>query len=187
MTATPDQDGDQDLLDRIIAVLVRHGVDFIAIGGWAVRAQRYELGRVTYDVDVAPEGSHENRQRLSMALDELDAKVRFGDESLPFSHDADSLSRSAMWNLRCQHGDFDIFFEPTGIDGGYDELAQGARLVALTVDEETIVVRCADLVDIVRSKEATGRFKDREDLAVLMPQLGEHEIDEHGHDDGLTL
>lgn len=136
-----------------------------------MRAQRYELGRVTYDVDVTPERSHENRRRLSDALDELDAEVRFADETLPFSHDAESLARAAVWNLRCRHGDFDVCFEPAGIDGGYDELVHSAHTVAIEVDGETVPVRCADLADIVRSKETADRFKDREDLAVLVQQL----------------
>ena len=51
MVAAPPG-GEQDPLARIVVALVQHEVDFIAIGGWAVRAQRYDLGRVTYDVDV---------------------------------------------------------------------------------------------------------------------------------------
>ena len=161
MVAAPPSGGEQDPLDRIVVALVRHEVDFIAIGGWAVRAQRYDLGRVTYDVDVTPERSRENLQRLSEALDELGAEVRFGDETLPFSHDAESLARAAVWNLSCHHGDFDVCFEPSGIEGGYDELADAAHTVAIEVDEETVPVRCADLADIVRSKETADRFKDR--------------------------
>lgn len=120
--AEPPSGTQQDPLDRIVVVLVQHDVDFIAIGGWAVQAQQYDLGRVTYDVDVTPEASRENLQRLSAALNELGAEVRHEDETLPFSHDGESLGRAAVWNLSCRHGDFDICLEPTGIDGGYDEL-----------------------------------------------------------------
>ncbi len=82
MISAPPSGAEQDPL---VVALARHGVDFIAIGGWAVRAQRYDLGRVTYDVDVTPERSRENLQRLSEALDDLGAEVRFGDETLAFS------------------------------------------------------------------------------------------------------
>ena len=187
MVAAPPSGAEQDPLDRIVVALVRHEVDFIAIGGWAVRAQRYDLGRVTYDVDVTPEGSRENLQRLSEALDELGAEVRFGDETLAFSHDAESLARAAVWNLSCCHGDFDVCFEPSGIEGGYDELAHAAHTVAIEVDEETVPVRCADLADIVRSKETADRFKDREDLAVLVQQLEGNEAYRRGYDGGLGL
>ena len=63
--AEPPSGTQQDSLDRIVVALVQHDVDFIAIGGWAVQAQQYDLGRVTYDVDVTPEASRENLQRLS--------------------------------------------------------------------------------------------------------------------------
>ena len=169
--AAPATGREQDPLDRIAAVLVHHRVDFVAIGGWAVQAQQYDLGRVTYDVDVTPEASRENLQRLSGALDELGAQVRFGDETVPFSHDGESLARAAVWNLSCCHGNFDICLEPAGIDGGYDELSRTAHTVAIEVDDEVVPVRCADLADIVRSKEAADRTKDSEDLAVLVPQL----------------
>ena len=169
--AEPPSGTQQDPLDRIVVVLVHHNVDFIAIGGWAVQAQQYDLGRVTYDVDVTPEASRENLQRLSEALNELGAEVRHEDETLPFSHDGESLGRAAVWNLSCRHGDFDICLEPTGIDGGYDELSRSAHTVAIEVGDETVPVRCADLADIVRSKQTANRFKDRQDLAVLVPQL----------------
>ncbi|MDE0655543.1 MAG: hypothetical protein OXH58_03135 [Acidimicrobiaceae bacterium] len=169
--AEPPSGAQQDPLDRIVVVLVHHNVDFIAIGGWAVQAQQYDLGRVTYDIDVTPEGSRENLQRLSAALNELGAEVRHEDETLPFSHDGESLGRAAVWNLSCRHGDFDICLEPTGIDGGYDELSRSAHTVAIEVGDETVPVRCADLADIVRSKQTANRFKDRQDLAVLVPQL----------------
>ena len=50
---TPDPASERDAnLDRIPAALVRRGVDFIAIGGWAVQAQRLDLGYATRDVDL---------------------------------------------------------------------------------------------------------------------------------------
>lgn len=174
---------EQDPLDRIVVVLVHHRVDFVAIGGWAVQAQQYDLGRVTYDVDVTPEASRDNLQRLSEALDELGAQVRFGDETVPFSHDGESLARAAVWNLSCRHGDFDICLEPAGIDGGYDELSRTAHTVAIEVDDEVVPVRCADLADIVRSKEAADRTKDSEDLAVLVPQLQHNQTLSSSRDD----
>ena len=179
--AEPPSGEEQDSLDRIVVVLVQHDVDFIAIGGWAVQAQQYDLGRVTYDIDVAPERSRENLQRLSEALNDLGAEVRYGDQTLPFAHDGESLARAAVWNLSCRHGDFDICLAPIGIQGGYDELSRTAHTVAIEVGDEVVPVRCAHLADIVRSKQTADRFKDREDLAVLVPQLQ----DNHPHLSGL--
>lgn len=170
----------QDPLARIPATLTRHGVEFVAIDGWAVQAQRYSLGRLTRDVDFTPAKTRENLHRLSQALKDLGAEVRFGDESLPFFHDADSLRGGAIWNLRCDDGDFDLCFEPAGFDRGYDELAAAAHTVLVEIDGEVFPVRCADLADIVRSKEAADRAEDQRDLEVLVPQLEERESRRRG-------
>ena len=90
---------------------------------------------------------------------------------LPFLRDAESLARSAIWNLCRRHGDFDVCVEPASIAGSYDELVHAAHTMAIEVDRDTVSVRGADLADIVRSKETADRFKGCEDLAVLVRQL----------------
>lgn len=171
--APPTSPSDSDL-DRIPAALVRRGVQFVVIGGWAVEAQRFDLGYLSEDVDFTPSRDPENLQRLSEALTDLGATVRAGNASFPFSHDAQSLARSAVWNLRCDHGDFDVCFEPDGVDG-YAELARSAHTVLVEVDGETLPVRCADLAHIVRSKQAADRPKDRRVMALLVSQLEERD------------
>ena len=66
-------------------------------------------------------------------------------------------------------------------------MSHAAHTVAIEVDDETVPVRCADLADIVRSKETADRFKDREDLAVLVQQLEGIETHRLGYDGGLGL
>ena len=163
-------------LARIPVALARRGVEFIAIGGWAVQAQRLDFG-LTKDVDFTPAPDPENLQRLSAALEDLDAQLRSGDESFPFSHDAEFLARMSVLNLTCDYGNFDLCAQPSGIDGGYEELAQRAHTVLLVVDGETTQVRCADLADIVRSKQAADRPKDRDVLALLVAQLEDRDVD----------
>ena len=158
-------------LARIPAALSRRGVEFIAIGGWAVQAQRLDLGYLSKDVDFTPAPDPENQHRLSAALEDLAAHVRSGDESFPFSHDAESLARVSVLNLTCDYGNFDVCAQPAGIAGGYDELAQRAHTVLISVDGDTFPVRCADLSDIVRSKQAANRPKDREAMELLVAQL----------------
>ena len=82
--------------------------------------------------------------------------------SLPFSHDADSLAAVQTWNLTTKYGDLDITALPTGTQG-YDDL----RRDALTISLRGVEVQLASLADIVRSKEAAGRDKDRRALPVL--------------------
>ena len=145
----------------ILAVLHEHQVEFVTIGGFAAVAQGSPIP--TNDVDVVPSTQRDNLTRLSAALVELDAQVRAaGIEPLPFSHDADSLAAGQIWNLTTRYGDLDITFRPSGTQG-YDDL----RRDAITVVLRGVAVRLASLADIVRSKEAAGRDKDRRALPVL--------------------
>lgn len=147
--------------DAILRVLLRHAVDFVLIGGYAAIALGSPLP--TQDVDVVPLTSPENYGRLSAALTELGAKVRaVGVEPQPFGHDAQSLADVSIWNLTTRYGDLDITVTPSGTRG-YDDL----RRDAVTVELHGMPVVIASLADIVRSKEAAGRDKDRRALPVL--------------------
>lgn len=146
----------------IIEVLSRHGVSFIVIGGFAAGMQGSPV--LTTDVDVVPAIGRDNWTRLSAALTELDARVRAAelDEPLPFGHDADSLAASGVWTLTTKFGDLDITQMPSGT-GGYDDLKRDA----LEIELSGVRICIASLADIVRSKEAAGRDKDRIALPVL--------------------
>jgi hypothetical protein len=151
----------------ILEVLTRHRVDFILIGGFAGVVHGSPL--LTHDVDVVPEGEGSNLARLSGALTELEAKVRNGDEApLPFRHDATSLAGAVFWNLSTRFGDLDITFSPSGTDG-YRDLHRGS----IRVNVSHIKVEVAALADIIRSKEAAGRDKDRRALPILRELLAE--------------
>ena len=145
----------------IIGALARHGVRCIFIGGAAAFFQGSPIP--TTDVDIVPASGHDNFARLSAALTDLDAKVRTqGTDPLPFAHDADSLAAVNIWNLTTKYGDLDITVIPSGTQG-YDDLVKDSIEVTIAGN----VVRLASLADIVRSKEAAGRDKDRRALPVL--------------------
>ncbi len=157
----PDFDG-----PAILEVLTRNGVDCVLIGGFGATVHGSPL--LTNDVDVVPDPDASNLARLSIALYELDAKVRAAelDEPLPFHHDATSLAAGRIWNLTTRFGDLDITFVPSGTTG-FADLTRDAATVVLRGTE----VRLASLADIVRSKEAAGRDKDRRALPVLRELL----------------
>jgi hypothetical protein len=151
--------------EQILAVLQRHGVDCVVIGGLAAFLQGSPFP--TVDVDVTPQRERENLGRLSAALRELDARIRAeGVDPLPFSHDADSLARADIWNLTTRYGDLDITFTPAGTQG-YEDLVRDAVEIELRGTR----VLLASLADIVRSKGAAGRDKDRRALPVLRELL----------------
>lgn len=119
---------------------------------------------MTTDVDVVPEASRGNIGRLSDALRALGARVwtESEPEGLVFGHNADSLAGVRVWNLVTDHGRLDVTFEPSGTRG-YDDLVRDAvHLTILGVE-----VDVASLADVIRSKEAAGRERDRLVLPVL--------------------
>jgi hypothetical protein len=145
----------------IVDVLVRHGVEFVVIGGFAAALQGSPF--LTYDVDVTPKIESDNYVRLSAALTELNAKVRAdGIDPLAFSHTGESLADVAIWNLRTKFGDLDISATPSGTRGYSDR-----RRDALVVRIRSVEFAIASIADIVRSKDAAGRNRDRLVLPVL--------------------
>jgi hypothetical protein len=146
--------------DRILEVLIRHQVDFVVIGGLAALAHGSNLP--TQDVDITPDRATSNLAQLSDALVELKAEVRFGDESVPFAYDAESLAGAGVWNLRTSFGELDISMVPSGTDG-YVDLVRDAVPTSIL----GIVVPVASLADVIRSKQAANRPKDQRALPVL--------------------
>lgn len=151
--------------DEILAVLWHHQVASVVIGGLAAFLQGSPMP--TGDVDITPQRAPENFARLAAALTELDARVRAeGRDPMPFAHDADSLAAAEVWNLTTKHGDLDISLTPAGTRG-YEDL----RRDAVRVEIRGVPVLLASLADIVRSKDAAGRDKDRRALPVLRELL----------------
>lgn len=154
--------------ERILASLSRHGVEFVLIGGVAAALNGSPLA--TVDVDVTPRRTRDNLARLSAALDELGARIRTADapEGLPFAHDRTSLAGAEICSLTTSAGDLDVTFVPAGTRGFSDLMHD-----AVAIELEGGPVYVASLADIVRSKEAAGRDKDRAALPVLRRLLEE--------------
>jgi hypothetical protein len=148
--------------DALLDVLHRHDVRYVLIGGLAAALRG--SAAPTFDVDITPDVSTENLARLSTALTDLDARIRVDGipEGIPFSHDAASLAQMTMLNLVTRSGDLDVAFDPAGV-GGYSRWEAGAASVTVL----GVPVQVASLDDIIRSKEAADRGKDRLQLPLL--------------------
>jgi hypothetical protein len=148
--------------ETLIKTLSRHRVRFVLIGALAARLHGFP--RLTADADITPAEDKQNLQRLASALKDLEAKVYTESvpEGLAFDCSATALGRARMWNLVTRAGRLDIAFEPAGTDG-YQDLAKDAERF------EAFGVRflAASVKDIIRSKEATGRAKDEDDVLIL--------------------
>jgi hypothetical protein len=148
--------------ELLLRALSDHRVNFVLIGALAARLHGFP--RLTADADITPAEDKPNLERLAAALNELDAKVYTESvpEGLAFDCSSATLARARMWNLVTSAGRLDIAFEPAGVEG-YDDLKKDAERF------EAFGVRflVASLDDIIRSKEAAGRPKDLDDVAIL--------------------
>jgi hypothetical protein len=156
---------------QILRVLVEEGVQLVLIGGVAARVRGAPL--LTEDVDVTPATTRENLDRLAVALNRLDARLRTSSEpeGVLFPFDADLLKQSRVWTLTTKYGDLDLVAEPEGTTG-YRDLIRDADVITVAVDPP-LELRVASLQDIIRSKEAAGRDKDRAALPLLRRTLEE--------------
>ena len=152
--------------ELLLTTLANHNVKFVLIGAVAARLQGFP--RATADADITPAGDDENLMRLAAALKDLDARV-FTDavpEGLPFDCSAAALKRAALWNLTTRAGRLDLAFKPSGTSG-YDDLIRDA----VTFDVFGATLKAASIADIIRSKEASDRPQDRQDVVVLRAML----------------
>lgn len=153
--------------DEILEVLERHRVLYVVIGGLAaeLRGSPY----ATRDVDVTPARTRENFAKLAAALRELDAKRRIPDleEPLAIALDERSFAQGTTWTFITKHGYLDIALLPDGTRG-YEDLRRSATREQLT---DTVTISVAALADVIRSKEAAGREKDRAVLPILRQVL----------------
>ena len=153
---------------KLFACLERHGVDYVLIGGLAAVVHGSPLP--TLDAGICPSTDPENLRRLAAALAELDARIRTPDapDGVPFPRDATFLAGVALLNPVTGAGDLDLSFAPAGTFGHAD-LAAGAAVISIYGTP----VPVASLQDVIRSKEAANRPKDRRTLPTLRKLLEE--------------
>jgi hypothetical protein len=152
--------------ERMLSALVDREVRFILFGGMAA-VLHGDVG-VTVDIDVVPERSEENLERLAEALRGLDARIRTEGEpeSLSFDCSAEffrNLPVDSIVNMTTEAGDLDVTFCPSGTSGFSDLRRDAVEIEA--ADRLHILV--ASLEDVIRSKEAASREKDR----LALPRL----------------
>jgi hypothetical protein len=137
-----------------LQTLVRHGVDFVLIGGIAaiVLGSSYS----TSDLDVAYARDRANLERLAGALRQLGATLRGAPPGLPFGLDADTLEAGLNFTFATQGGNLDVFAEPAGAPA-YEELKRRSSVEQI----EGVEIRVASIDHLIAMKEAAGRTKDK--------------------------
>lgn len=152
---------------ELFEVLNRHDVRYVVIGMLAAALHGSPLA--TQDADVCPARDPGNLARLAAALRDLDARLETPDrpEGVAFPYDGKFLGEVEVWNFVTRFGHLDLSFRPSGTRG-YEDL----RREAVTLDVGGgLEVPVASLLDIIRSKEAAGRQRDRQALPTLRELL----------------
>jgi hypothetical protein len=150
-------------IDGLLAVLARHGVDYVVIGGVATQVHGHR--RTTMDLDLMPGPDSENLARLGAALDELEARPLEADQEkaeISISDPQRSAVAAIVPPLLTRHGQIHILKEPNGART-FEEI----RKAALVVEVAGVDVAIVSLDDLIRMKKAAGRPIDLEDIAVL--------------------
>ncbi len=153
--------------EEILRVLAARSVDYVLIGGLA--GVLHGSPHSTRDVDICPSRQPANLDRLAATLRDLDAKLNVGGaDPISFPYDPAFLARVSVLNTITRAGGLDLSFEPSGTRG-HGDLRRAVEFVE--VDGVPAPVPVASLADVIRSKEAAGRDKDRVVLHVLRELL----------------
>ncbi|HEY5578368.1 MAG TPA: hypothetical protein VIL12_01625 [Acidimicrobiia bacterium] len=156
---------------RILRCLDDHEVRYVVIG--AVAARLWGAPLLTADIDITPADDPPNLAALSAALRELGARLRTANEpeGVEFPIEPELLAAATSWTLTTRWGDLDLVFLPSG-SGGYRDLIRDASNLRVS-EQDGLTVMVASLSDVVRTKEAAGRDKDRAALPLLRKTLEE--------------
>ena len=154
----------------IIRAFARHKVQYVVIGGFAAELHQVAIPP-TRDMDVTPEPSRSNLERLAAALNELNARFRVPDGppdgvEVPGGVTATWLAEMVTITLVTEAGPLDIAMRPDGTTG-YEDLNESG----IVMRYEGLDVPVASLSDVIRSKEAAGREKDIRVLPALRAHL----------------
>lgn len=136
---------------HLLHALLRNGVDFVVVGG--VAAQLRGWSGATTDLDIAVSSEDSNTTRINRALAEVGL----------MKTDVGGLGTS----FETKFGRLEIVRRADGV-GVYDDWMRHAT--GMEFDHLVIVVAATE--DIVRSKEASNREKDRAALPGMRRDFG---------------
>lgn len=159
------------LAPEIIDALNAAGVEYVIIGALCLAA--HGVVRGTKDIDIVPEPSRENLERLAGVLAELEAEFAglgdFRPEEFPAQPDTDGLAAGGNFVLHTRLGRLDVLQDVAGVTS-YAELR--ARAIPYVMPGTSSPALYAGLADLIRMKSAAGRARDEMDIADLRAARG---------------
>ena len=152
--------------DQLLSVLVRHGVQFIIVGGAA--ATVHGSARLTQDLDIVYHRTDENLERLIRSLAPYQPYLRGAPPNLPFKWNKETVQAGLNFTLITSLGAIDLLGEITG-GGTYENLLPDS----VQIQVFGIECMCLSLKRLIEVKKATGRVRDFEAIAELEAILEE--------------
>jgi hypothetical protein len=148
-------------LEQIAGFFLRHGVEFLVIGGQA----EILMGspRITYDTDLCYRRTAENLDRLANALRDLNPRLRGAPPDLLIVLDAQALALGNNYTFDTRFGPLDLlgWVEP---HGPYEAMLPASE----THEVGDMEIRTIGLEDLIRVKEHIRRAKDSGSLLQLL-------------------
>lgn len=152
----------------LLRALHERGVEYVVVGGFAVNA--HGVIRVTKDLDIVPDPTDRNLDRLANTLRELDAKLLDASDfevEEPPAHPTkkEDLAMGDNFCVLTALGRLGVMQWLSGIDS--DDLYARLLVGAVESEIEGIPIRVCGLDDLRTMKRAAGRPQDLEDLRRL--------------------
>lgn len=157
--------------EELLGVLQAHAVEFVIIGGFSLAA--HGVVRGTKDIDIVPDPSEANLERLATALAALNATIDIGDidaGELAVGLDHGTLAAGGNFRLVTRFGALDVRQDLPGMRG-YEDLRATAIEVPLAGVPGPL--RFAGYHALIALKSAAGRDQDVIDIADLRRARGE--------------
>ncbi|MDA0840894.1 MAG: hypothetical protein O3B01_12715 [Planctomycetota bacterium] len=140
-------------LERLVARLVEHEIEFVVVGG--VAAIAHGVSVATFDVDVCCRMTETNLLKIQRALSELNPFHRMTPQKLPLGLTAENCRGLKNLYIQSDWGQLDCLGEVAGV-GGYEEALQHS----IELDLGFGSFRVLDIEKLITSKEAMSRPKD---------------------------
>lgn len=161
------------IIEAPLKLLGEYRVECVIIGG--VAATLYGSTILTNDLDLCYARNAENLERLSTALQSVNAKLRNAPPDIPFILDAETLRRGLNFTLTTEVGSLDLLGEVRGV-GFYKDVIDGAIRYELFGYPFLVI----DLRKLILAKQTAGRGKDLVAVAELEAILEKKTIIEDG-------
>ena len=153
-------------IEGLLRHLQESSIDYVVIGGVAVSI--HGAVRATKDLDIVPDPTGSNLDRLAAALRAIGARWSntgdFDPDGFPVQPDEEGLRAGGSFELVTDLGQLDVLQTASGLpEDGYATLVAAAR-VARYGD---LAIRVCSLEHLRAMKAAGGRPRDIQDLADL--------------------